>query len=234
MPRYFEYGQTEVDYLAARDPRLAEAMAAVGHVYRELDEDLFSAVMHHIIGQQISTAAQRTVWRRMQELLGEVTPATVLAVPDADLQSCGMTFKKVEYLKDFAHRVESGEFDLDAVERMPDAEAIKALASLKGIGVWTAEMLLLFCLQRPDVFSYDDLAIQRGLRMVYHHRKITRQLFEKYRRRYSPYGSVASLYLWAVAGGGVPGFEKDFAPLTEAQKKARAKERARARKANKL
>lgn len=63
---------------------------------------------------------------------------------------------------------------------------------------------MLFCMQRPDVFSYDDLAIQRGLRMVYRHKQIDRKLFEKYRRRYSPYGSVASLYLWAVSGGAVP------------------------------
>ena len=87
---------------------------------------------------------------------------------------------------------------------MSDADAIKALSTLKGIGVWTAEMILLFCLQRPDIFSYDDLAIQRGLRMVYHHRAIARRSFEKYRRRFSPYGSVASLYLWAVAGGAIP------------------------------
>lgn len=59
------------------------------------------------------------------------------------------------------------------------------MSSLKGIGVWTAEMILLFCMQRPDIFSYDDLAIQRGLRMVYHHRSIDRQRFEKYRRRFS-------------------------------------------------
>ena len=69
---------------------------------------------------------------------------------------------------------------------------------------------MLSCLERPDVLSYDDLAIQRGLRMVYHHRKIDRKLFEKYRRRYSPYGSVASLYLWAAAGGAVPEL-KDYA-----------------------
>ena len=94
---------------------------------------------------------------------------------------------------------------------MDDAEAIRALSSLRGIGVWTAEMILLFCLQRPDIFSYDDLAIQRGLRMVYHHRQVGRELFEKYRRRYSPYGSVASLYLWAVAGGAVPEL-RDYAP----------------------
>ena len=87
---------------------------------------------------------------------------------------------------------------------MNDEDAIRALSSLKGIGVWTAEMILLFCLQRPDIFSYDDLAIRRGLRMVYHHREIDRERFEKYRRRFSPYGSVASLYLWAVAGGEIP------------------------------
>ena len=92
---------------------------------------------------------------------------------------------------------------------------IRELSALKGIGVWTAEMILLFCMQRPDVFSYDDLAIQRGLRMVYHHRKIDRKLFEKYRRRFSPYCSVASLYLWAAAGGAVPGL-KDYAPKKKA------------------
>ena len=87
---------------------------------------------------------------------------------------------------------------------MSDGEAIKKLAELKGIGVWTAEMILLFCLQRPDIFSYQDLAIQRGLRMIYHHRAITRELSEKYRRRFSPYCSTASLYIWAVAGGAIP------------------------------
>ena len=122
-----------------------------------------------------------------------------------------MTFRKAEYITDFAEKVHTGAFDLDAVAHMRDADAIRALSSLKGIGVWTAEMILLFCLQRPDIFSSDDLAIQRGLRMVYHHRQVGRELFEKYRRRYSPYGSVASLYLWAVAGGAVPEL-RDYAP----------------------
>ena len=97
-------------------------------------------------------------------------------------------------------------------------KAIAALTSLKGIGVWTAEMILLFCLQRADIFSFDDLGIQRGLRMVYHHRAIDRKLFEKYRRRYSPYGSVASLYLWAVAGGAIPEM-KDYAPAKKLSRK---------------
>ena len=94
---------------------------------------------------------------------------------------------------------------------MEDDELIKYLTTLKGVGVWTAEMILLFCLLRPNVFSFDDLAIQRGLRMVYHHRKIDRKLFEKYKRRFSPYCSVASLYLWAVSNGAIPEM-RDYAP----------------------
>lgn len=213
MSRYFEYGEEAVGYLKARDAKLAAAMDAVGHVYREMEEaDLFAAVIHNIVGQQISSAAQITVWARMRGLLGEVTPAVVCSKGVEELQSCGITFKKAGYIRGFAQKVESGEFDLAAVEHMSDEDAIRALSSLDGIGVWTAEMLLLFCLGRPDILSFGDLAIHRGMRMVYRHRKVTRQMFERYRRRYSPYGSVASLYLWAVSHMDVPGYEKDYAP----------------------
>lgn len=208
---YFDYGAREVDYLKARDRVLGEVIDQVGHVEREVDPDLFSAVVHHIVGQQISTKAQTTIWARMRERLGEVNARTVAAAGTAALQSVGISLRKAEYIQDFAGKVNSGAFDLQRVAALPDSEAIEALVALKGVGVWTAEMILLFCLQRPDIFSFDDLAIQRGLRMVYRHRKIDRKLFEKYRRRFSPYGSVASLYLWAVAGGAIPG-KKDPAP----------------------
>ncbi|MGN0075799.1 MAG: DNA-3-methyladenine glycosylase family protein [Parafannyhessea sp.] len=213
MTRYFEYGDTEVNYLKAHDKKLAAAIDAVGHVYRPMDEgSLFSGIVHHIIGQQVSSAAQATVWARLQDQLGEVTPGTVDDASVEELQSCGTTFKKVEYIKGVASRVMSGQLDLDAVRHMPDEEAIQALSSLPGIGRWTAEMLLLFNLGRPDILSYGDLAIQRGIRMVYHHRKVTRQMFERYRRRYSPYGSVASLYLWEISHMNVPGYDHDYAP----------------------
>lgn len=208
---YFDYGAREVDYLKARDRVLGEVIDQVGHVEREVDPDLFSAVVHHIVGQQISTKAQATIWARMRERLGEVNARTVAAAGTAALQSVGISLRKAEYIQDFAGKVNSGAFDLQRVAALPDSEVIEALVALKGVGVWTAEMILLFCLQRPDIFSFDDLAIQRGLRMVYRHRKIDRKLFEKYRRRFSPYGSVASLYLWAVAGGAIPG-KKDPAP----------------------
>lgn len=211
---YFEYGENETTYIQSKDKKLSEVIEQIGMIEREVDTDLFSSVVHHIIGQQISAKAQATIWQRMKENLGEVNAETILSADISKLQSLGMTFRKAEYITDFAEKVHDGVFDLEAVAQMPDDAAIKELVSLKGIGVWTAEMILLFCLQRPDIFSYDDLAIQRGLRMVYHHRKIDRKLFEKYRRRFSPYCSVASLYLWAVAGGAIPGM-RDYKPKTQ-------------------
>lgn len=208
---HFEYGEKEISYLKSKDAKLAEVIDTLGFVEREVDTDLFSAVVHHIIGQQISTKAQATIWQRMQDALGQVNAETILSAGVSNLQALGISFRKAEYITDFARKVHTGEFDIEAVSQMSNTDAISALSSLKGIGVWTAEMILLFCMQRPDIFSYDDLAIQRGLRMVYHHRRIDRKLFEKYRRRFSPYCSVASLYLWAVSGGAIP-WMKDYAP----------------------
>lgn len=208
---YFIYGDEEIEYLKSKDKILGGVIEKIGHIERVTDTDLFSSVVHHIIGQQISTKAQETIWQRLKDELGEVNAENIYKTDISRLQSLGMSFRKAEYIKDFADKVHSGSFNLQDISEMSDEEAIKALVSLKGIGVWTAEMILLFCLQRPDIFSVDDLAIQRGLRMVYHHRKIDRKLFEKYRRRFSPYCSVASLYLWAVSGGAIPEM-KDYAP----------------------
>ncbi len=208
---YFKYGEKEISYLKNKDKKLAEVIEKVGLIERETDSELFSALVHHIVGQQISTKAQATIWERMKKSLGAVTPETILNASVDEIRSFGISLRKVEYIKDFAEKVHTGEFDIEAAEKMEDDELIKYLTTLKGVGVWTAEMILLFCLQRPNVFSFDDLAIQRGLRMAYHHRKIDRKLFEKYKRRFSPYCSVASLYLWAVSNGAIPEM-RDYAP----------------------
>lgn len=208
---YFKYGEKEISYLKNKDKKLAEVIEKVGLIERETDPEIFSALVHHIVGQQISTKAQATIWERMKNSLGAVTPETILNASVDEIRSFGISLRKVEYIKDFAEKVHTGEFDIEAAEKTEDDELIKYLTTLKGVGVWTAEMILLFCLQRPNVFSFDDLAIQRGLRMVYHHRKIDRKLFEKYRRRFSPYCSVASLYLWAVSNGAIPEM-RDYAP----------------------
>ena len=130
----------------------------------------------------------------------------------------GMSFRKAEYILDNSQKVLSGAFDIHSLHSKSDDDVIKELSALKGIGVWTAEMLMIFCMQRQNILSYGDLAIVRGIRLLYRHRKIDRVLFEKYRRRFSPYGSVASLYLWAIAGGAFPEL-KDPAPKVIKAKK---------------
>jgi len=208
---YFQYGKDEIKYLKNKDKALGEVIDQLGIIKREADTDLFSSVVHQIVGQQISTKALETVWRRITEGLGEINAESVLNAEISGLRAFGLSSRKAEYITEFAEKVQSGAFDLNSVWQMSDSEAVEKLSGLKGIGVWTAEMILLFCMQRPNVFSYSDLAIQRGLRMLYHHRRITPQLFEKYRRRFSPYCSTASLYLWAIAGGNIEGM-RDYAP----------------------
>lgn len=209
---YFEYGEKEINYLKSKDKVLGEAIDKIGYIYRPVQSDLFSSLVNSIIGQQISTAAHLTVWNRVRELLGEVTADTICEIESEKLQKCGLTFRKVDYIKDLANKVKNGEFDIEALWEKSDEDIIKELTSLKGVGVWTAEMLMIFCMQHQDVLSFGDLAILRGMRMLYNHRNIDRQLFLKYRRRYSPYCSVASLYIWKIAGGAIEGM-KDYAPM---------------------
>ncbi len=190
--------------MARRDKRLGEAMARIGPVRRAISPDVFSSVVHSIVGQQISTAAQVTVWNRLTARFGAINASVIHAAGVEDLQSTGLSYRKVEYIKSFAQQVYEGEFDVESLRAASDEEVIARLSSLRGIGVWTAEMLMTFCLCRPDVLSYGDLAILRGLRMLYRHRDIDRVRFERYRKRYSPCATVAALYLWAIAGGALP------------------------------
>lgn len=212
---FFSYDERQTEYLKRRDARLGAVIDRIGHIDRTVDPDLFQAVVRHIVGQQISMKAQKTVWDRLRAMLGEVTPGSVGQADIAILRSAGISGRKAGYIKDFCDRIHNGSFDLDAVAGMEDKEVIRALTELRGIGVWTAEMILLFCLQRPDVLSFDDLAIQRGMRMVYRHRKIDRERFERYRRRLSPCGSVASLYFWAVSVGALAGVTDPAAPRSK-------------------
>ena len=207
----FEYGDKETEYLKSRDKRLGAAIDRIGHIHRAVDGDLFTSVVRHIIGQQISTRAQQTIWQRLCDRTGGVDAGALCRLELNELQALGMTFKKAGYIKGFAEKVRGGELEMDALSGLPDAEVVRRLSALDGIGVWTAEMILIFGMQRPDVLSFGDLAIHRGLRMLYHHRSVDRNTFAKYARRYAPCGTVAGLYLWAIAGGAVPEL-RDLAP----------------------
>lgn len=209
--RYFTYGEKELNYLKSKDKRLGEVIDQVGMIQREVIPDLFEALVNSIVGQQISTKAQQTIWKRMQDGISSITPEMISHMKDEDLQAFGISYRKVQYIKSAAEKILSGELDIDGLKQMSNQEVCDCLVQLKGIGVWTAQMLMIFSMERMDVLSFDDLAIQRGLRMVYHHRKITKEVFLKYQRRYSPYATVAAFYLWAAASGAVEGM-KDYAP----------------------
>lgn len=207
---YFHYTQKQLNDLKDKDSKLKEVIDKVGYIKREVDTDIFSSVIHHIISQQISTKAQLTIWNRLNNLVKELNPNNVLKLTDEQLQSIGIANKKAIWIKDFCLKVQDASFDIEALKEMDDEECIQQLTSLKGVGRWTAEMILLFSMNRMNILAYDDLIIQRGLRMIYHHRKITKSLFEKYKRRFTPYGSIASLYIWEVGNGKVEGY-KDYA-----------------------
>jgi len=196
----FQYGDTEIDWLSKRDKRMAQAIEKIGLIRRNTMPDLFPALIRCIIDQQISTAAARTVNERVLQLCGgRINAESLLAAGADNLQRCGTSMRKVQYMLGVAQAVQSGQLDLSAIAAMDDAQVIHTLTSLKGIGIWTAEMLMIFSLGRPDVLSWGDLAIQRGIMRLYNHKELPRERFERYRRRYSPYGSTASLYLWAIS-----------------------------------
>ncbi len=215
---YLLYDDIHINHLKTKDKKLGELIEKVGFIKRETNNNLFDSLINAIVGQQISRKAHLTVYERIKTKLGKITPENILIIDDKELQSCGLTFKKVEYIKNIATEVKNKNLDLEDLHNLTDDEVCNKLSSLKGIGKWTAQMLMIFSMDRLNIIAYDDLIIQRGLRMVYHHKKITKQLFAKYQKRYYPYASVASLYLWQVGNGMVEGY-KDYAPIKRKDKK---------------
>jgi DNA-3-methyladenine glycosylase II len=195
----FEYGQKEIDYLKSKDKKLGAAIDKIGMIHRKVTPDPFEALISSVVGQQISTKAAVTVWGRMVELLGDINPESISREDISKIQVCGMSQRKAGYIKGIAEAAISGEVDFNKLPSMTDEEIIKKLSSLHGVGEWTAEMLLIFSLNRPDVVSYKDLAIRRGMMNLYGLKELPKEKFEKYRKRYSPQGSVASMYLWALS-----------------------------------
>ena len=204
---FFPYGDKEMVWLSRRDARMGRLIGRVGKIRRELQPDLFQNLAFNIVGQQISMAAQRTVWGRLEQMLGSVTPQALARADSQALRQLGMNGRKVEYLQQLAQNAASGRLDLGALSGLPDEEIVQILSAQKGVGVWTAEMMLIFSLGRPDVLSWGDLGIRRGMEMLYG-RAPTRQDFERYRKRYSPYGTTASFYLWELAGGKAEGWRE--------------------------
>lgn len=198
--KYFEYGEEEINYLKKKDKKLGRFIDEVGIIKRPLSGELYHSLVRSIVAQQISSKAAVTVTERLIELVGgNITPQSILALTEEEIQKCGMSARKASYIMGTATAVRDNLLNLDEIHALSDKEVITQLSALNGVGEWTAEMLMLFSLGRKDIFSYGDLAIKNGVMRLYSHKKMDRQRFERYRKRFSPYGSVASLYFWHIA-----------------------------------
>jgi DNA-3-methyladenine glycosylase II len=187
--------------LRRRDPILADLIRKHGRCGLAAAQrtDHFSALVRAIVGQQLSTKAAATIYRRFVELLPgqQVSAASIACATDDELRAVGLSRQKSAYLRDLCARVADGRLQLDALDRMTDEEVITALSQVKGIGRWTAEMFLIFRLHRPDVLPVGDLGIVNAVKKVYRLRKKpTPERIVKIGEAWRPYRSVASWYLW--------------------------------------
>jgi len=202
--------------LAAADPTMAALIERIGKIdiatrlrrrSEERPGDAYGALLRAIVGQQLSTKAARTIYLRVLDLFDGKTPAPeqLLEAAVEDLRGAGLSGRKVEYIRDLASHVLSGELELDRLDQLSDDEAIEEIVAVRGLGQWTAEMFLLFHLERPDVLSGGDLGIRKAIQIEYGLGEMpspTRviEIGEPWR----PHRSLASLYLWESLAA-VPG-----------------------------
>lgn len=197
---YFEYSDLDLAELSQKDSHLAALIGSTDRIYRQVNPDTFSALIQSIVSQQISTKAADSIYIRLCSATGGITPKNILNTPQHIIRSCGLSGRKAEYIMGIAAAANSGDVDFSALDCMSDGEVIEKLTALRGVGIWTAEMLLIFSLGRKDIFSFNDLGIRRGLMRLYNLDSVTKKEFEIYRKKFSPHGSIASLYLWHLAG----------------------------------
>ena len=159
--------------------------------------DAFGTLARSIVGQQISVKAAQTVWERFAALPRAMTPAAVLKLKIDDMRAAGLSARKVEYLSDLARHFGNGQIHTHRWPAMSDAEIIKELTAVRGIGVWTAEMFLIFNQLRPDIFPLDDIGLQKAVAKHYcAGERPGRSQLIGIGERWRPWRSVATWYLW--------------------------------------
>lgn len=190
------YGKEELDYLGNKDLILKRLIGEFGHIEIDFSEDVFADIVFNIVGQMLSLKAGETIAKRLVNKAGGVNPQSLAKLSEQDYRSCGLSRAKAEYIKGFAIKVNSREFDLSVLKSMSSEEVIKALSSIKGIGTWTAEMIALFTLGEKDIFSFQDIALKNGIMGAHSYKTLSKKRFERLRKLYSPYCSIASLYYY--------------------------------------
>lgn len=156
----------------------------------------FVDLVETIVGQQLSGKAAKTIFGRVGEGVGEITPENVLKIDDEMYRSWGLSRQKTTYVKDLAKHVKEGSLKISKLNKLTDDEVIRELVLVKGIGVWSAKMFLMFSLGRPDIFPFEDLGIKNGITKLLK-RQLNSQDIDKFALRWKPYRTVASWYIWA-------------------------------------
>jgi DNA-3-methyladenine glycosylase II len=160
--------------------------------------DLFTDVVESIVSQQLSVKVADVITARLYNLLPDksIAPAAILSLDVEAMRACGLSYAKIKYMKSAAEAAETGSVDFDNLPHKTDQEVIAELITIHGVGKWTAEMLLIFSLQRPDVFSVGDLGLRTAVARLYGVDRANRAAIETIAARWSPYRSLASRYLW--------------------------------------
>jgi DNA-3-methyladenine glycosylase II len=188
--------------LMRRDPVLREAIKRIGPcgLAERQRKNHLTALIGAIVSQQLSTKAAATIFGRFAALFpgGEITDAATIATfTDEQLRAVGLSGQKIGYLRDLSARIMDGRLKLEELDALPDDQVIERLTAVKGFGRWTAEMFLMFRLQRPDVLPVDDLGIVKAVQKLYKLRKRPHpKRILKIGEAWRPYRSVASWYLW--------------------------------------
>jgi len=187
-----------INHLKKSDPTLAAIIERVGPCRMEFGEPTFHSLAESILYQQLNGKAAVTIFNRFTDLVGDpVTPHGILKVTDAQLGAVGLSKQKTSYLRDLAEKTNAGLLEFERLAELPDDEVIGHLTQVKGVGVWTAHMFLMFTLRRPDILPTGDYGIQAAMKKHYRKRKLPKPKdMEKIAKSWSPYRSVACWYLW--------------------------------------
>jgi DNA-3-methyladenine glycosylase II len=187
-----------LNHLKKCDPVLRAIIEAVGPYRMQHSLAEFSSLAEAIVYQQLNGAAAATIWKRFVTLAGQpLTPEAILKLTDEQLRSVGLSKQKSSYLKDLAAKTASGLLDFSTLPELSDDEVIKHLTQVKGIGVWTAHMFLIFSLRRPNVLPTGDYGVQMAVKKHYKKRKLPKPKdMEKIAHAWEPYRSAACWYMW--------------------------------------
>ena len=199
MRKKFEVYQSEIDYLKNKDQRMKDLINYIGEINREYNPNLFIALVNSIVYQQLSSKAAASIWNKLNNMISKLTPKNIASAKNSCLKQCGLSQRKIDYLKNLAEAVNKNELELSKLDQMTDQEIINQLIKIKGIGPWTAEMFLIFSLARRNIISYNDLGIRKGLQWFLGlNSEPTEKQFENFKSKFSPFNTAASFYLWEV------------------------------------